>query len=73
MISKKQATSEFVNQVYLENELSIENLNDCKLLAPDAKIDFCPSPYPAYFNQVNWSTLLFYQIVSNSLFTHFLF
>lgn len=43
MISKKQATSEFVNEVYLENESSKKNLYDCKLLAPDAKIDFNPT------------------------------
>lgn len=53
MISKKQATSEFVNQVYLKNELTIKNLNDCKLLAPDAKIDFNPTHYPAGFYQAN--------------------
>ena len=52
-MSKKQATFEFVDQVYLENELSIKNLNDCKLLAADAKIDFSPTYYPAHFNQAN--------------------
>ena len=54
-MSKKQTTFEFVNQVYLENELSIKNLNDCELLAQDAKIDISPICYPAHFNQANWS------------------
>ena len=52
-MSKKQTTFEFVNQVYLENELSIKNLNDCELLAQDAKIDISPICYPAHFNQAN--------------------
>lgn len=72
MISKKQATSEFVNEVYLENESSKKNLYDCKLLAPDAKIDFNPAPIKSTFTKLT-EALLFYQIFSNWLFTLFLF
>ena len=57
MISKKQATSEFVNEVYLENESLKKTYMIVNFLLQMQRLISIP-PLAVHFYQANWSTVI---------------